>query len=104
LFAGSKPTLTNRHPSSSSIYKYATQRSFPAGTAAALLRPMWEKSTALIKNYITGASKSRAIGAVCIGLAVGLVCNHLGMTGWKLHAIPILTMFGCYMLTAGHKW
>jgi predicted MFS family arabinose efflux permease len=65
---------------------------------------MWKKSTAVIKNYVTGASKSRAIGAVCIGLAVGLVCNHLGVTGWKLHAIPILTMFGCYMLTAGHKW
>jgi hypothetical protein len=49
---------------------------------------MWKKSTAVVKNYVTGASKSRAIGAVCIGLAVGLVCNHLGVTGWKLHAIP----------------
>ena len=65
---------------------------------------MWKKSTALVKNYVVGASKSRAIGAICIGLAVGLVCNHLGVTGWRLHAIPILTMFGCYMLTAGHKW
>jgi hypothetical protein len=65
---------------------------------------MWKKSTALIKNYVAGASKSRAVGAICIGLAVGLVCKHLGMTGWKLHAIPILTTFGAYMLTAGHKW
>jgi len=26
-------------------------------------------------------------------------CDHLGVTGLRLHAIPILTMFGCYMLT-----
>ena len=65
------------------------------------IQPMWQKLKALIKNHVVGvAGKSRAIGAICIGLAVGLVCDHLGVTGIKLHAIPILTMFGCYMLTA----
>jgi hypothetical protein len=69
-----------------------------------MVSPMWKKLTVLIKNYIVGvASKSRAIGAICIGLAVGLVCGHLGVTGIKLHAIPILAMFGCYMLTAGRN-
>jgi hypothetical protein len=65
---------------------------------------MWKKLTVLIKKRVVGViSKRRAIGAVCIGLAVHLVCDHLGVTGWKLHAIPILTMFGCYLLTARHK-
>jgi hypothetical protein len=65
---------------------------------------MWEKLKVLIKNQVVGvAGKSRAIGAICIGLAVGLVCDHLGVTGIKLHAIPILTMFGCYLLTARPK-
>jgi hypothetical protein len=65
---------------------------------------MWEKLKVLFKNHVVGvASKSRAIGAICIGLAVHLLCDHLGMTGFKLHAIPILTMFGSYLLTARHK-
>jgi hypothetical protein len=65
---------------------------------------MWEKLKVLIKNRVVGvASKSRAIGAICIGFAVHLICGHLGMTGLNLHAIPILTMFGCYLLTARPK-
>ena len=65
---------------------------------------MWNKLKVLIKNHVVGvAGRSRAIGAVCIGLAVGLVCDHLGVTGLKLHAIPILSMFGCYLLTARPK-
>ena len=69
-----------------------------------MVSPMWEKLKALIKSHVIGvASKSRAIGAVFIGLAVHLICDHLGVTGLKLHAIPILTMFGCYLLTARPK-
>ena len=56
-----------------------------------------------MRRTLAAVIKGPVVGAVCIGLAVGLVCRHLGVTGWQSHAIPILTMFGCYWLTVGSK-
>jgi hypothetical protein len=51
---------------------------------------MWEK--------LETASQMPSVGAICIGLAVYLIGDHFGVTGWESHAIPDLTAIGCYVL------
>ena len=42
-------------------------------------------------------------GALCVAAGVGLLCDHLGVTGWHAHAIPLLIGFGCLILVMPRK-
>ncbi len=60
---------------------------------------MWE----LMAEKLVAATQTARAGALYIGFAVYLICDHLGVGWWERTAIPVFFAGGCYILATGRK-
>jgi hypothetical protein len=49
-------------------------------------------------KWLNELLESPTVGALCVGVAVLIVCDRIGIGGWESHAVPILAGVGYLVL------